>query len=300
MSFAPYTVAVPDLPSQFIAFQQNERLASPYTLRNYAHSLREFERYYGEAYSKKLNWSAVTTLQARDTVIELQRVLDRRTVHNRIAALRSFYRWGVRLGHLTHNPFKNITLPKAARKLPVFLTEAQMQKLLAAPSQRQANGHAENLSTRDELILELLYGAGLRVSELCDLRWQNVSYEQGLIKVLGKGRKERLCPCGEIAMSKLRAWQKLTGESEGPVFPRLSPRTVQLMLKENLRAADLPLSLTPHKLRHTFATHMVGRGANLRAVQELMGHKSLTTTQIYAHLTLGKVKEAYQKAHPRA
>lgn len=289
-----------DLPTQFIDFQKNERLASPYTLRNYSHSLREFERYYTEAYSQKLNWSAVTPMQARDTVIELQRALDRRTVHNRIAALRSFYRWGVRLGYLKQNPFKNITLPKAARKLPVFLTEAQMQKLLAAPAQRHANGHAENLSTRDELILELLYGAGLRVSELCDLLWENVSYEQGLIKVLGKGRKERLCPCGAIAMEKLRLWQKLSGESEGHVFPRLSPRTVQLMLKENLRTADLPMSLTPHKLRHTFATHMVGRGANLRAVQELMGHKSLTTTQIYAHLTLGKVKEAYAKAHPRA
>lgn len=289
------------LVDQFLAYHQNERLASPYTLRNYGHALREFERYYSQAYAKKLDWSAVTPLQARDTVIELQRVLDRRTVHNRIAALRSFYRWGVRQGHLKQNPFKSVTLPKAARKLPVFLTEAQMQKLLATPAQRQKAGLPQGQSARDELVLELLYGAGLRISELCQLAWTDVDFARGLLKVLGKGRKERLCPCGEVALKKLRAWQKLVATAgSGPIFPRLSPRTVQLMLKETLRAAELPLNLTPHKLRHTFATHLVGRGANLRAVQELMGHKSLTTTQIYAHLTLGKVKEAYAKAHPRA
>lgn len=307
------------LVAQFLAYQTNERHASPYTLRNYAHALAEFEKYHHEAYSKDKNienpkdnfhWATITPLHARDIVIELQRRLSRRSVHGRIAALRSFYRWAIRQGHLSANPFASIRLPRLGRTLPVFLTQGQMQRLLAAPGLRQKNGYSPALAARDELLLEILYGAGLRISELCNLKWTNVDFERGLLRIFGKGRKERLCPCGPVAITKLIEAQKLStsffvfpGRSQphtGSAGGHLSPREVQSLLKTYLKAADLPLDLTPHKLRHTFASHMVNAGANLRTVQEMLGHQSLTTTQIYAHLTLGRIRESYAKAHPRA
>ncbi len=288
---------------EFLEYERAQRAASPYTLRNYSHALSEFARYHAQAYGHAPEWKTLSLDQARDYIIELQRAIGRRTLHNRIAALRSFYRWGVRQGHFHANPFKVVTLPKFPRKLPIFLTEAQMETLLKTPALRVQNGYPEPKAARDTLILELLYGAGLRISELCALRWEDVNFEQGLMRILGKGRKERLCPPGDIVLKKLSDYQKLTGTKKF-VFENgdktLSPLSVQQMLKGHLKFAGLPSDISPHKLRHTFATHMVGRGANLRAVQELMGHKDLSTTQIYAHLTLGKVKEAYQRAHPHA
>lgn len=293
---------------EFIAYQRNERLASVYTLRNYSHAISEFARYFGEAYKKEIAWQNIELMQARDYVIELQRGLDRRTVHNRIAALRSFYRWGIKQGKWKTSPFKNISLPRLTRKLPVFLTEAQTERLLDSPKTREENGLPFARAHRDSLLLELLYGAGLRVSELCGITWENVDWENGLIRIFGKGRKERLCPPGEVAMKKLQDYKNanaIADNKNGFVFKnthggKLNPREVQLLLKDYLKIAGLPSDITPHKLRHTFATHLVGRGANLRAVQELMGHKSPVTTQIYAHLTLGKLQDAYKKAHPRA
>ncbi len=352
------------LPQQFLAYQQNERMASRYTIRNYTHSIAAFEKYFTEAYGAAPRWESVDVMQARDYVIELQRVLGRRTVHNHIAALRSLYRWGVRQGLLKTNPFKTVTLPKLGKSLPVFLTEQQMERLLGAPRKRQEAGANPALCARDSLMLELLYGAGLRISELCALRWESVDWEHGLLRILGKGRKERLCPTGPVAMDKLREYRKLVaahplppptqprevenktglrpatrslrGDSSNSNAPRrvvdgsisavgfnprfppgvrsvhngfvfvghsgkpLDPTSAEAIFKTYLKIAELPSDLSPHKLRHTFATHMVNHGANLRAVQEILGHKDLSTTQIYAHLTLGKLKEAYKKAHPRA
>jgi integrase/recombinase XerC len=302
-----------DLVEQFLAYQRNERFASAYTLRNYGQSLKAFAKYYGEAYGNSTHpplaisifWPSVTVMQARDYVIELQRFLERKTVHNRIAALRSFYRWGMRQGLLKMNPFKSVALPKLPKSLPIFLTEAQMERLLQAPLGRQMSGGSPAMCLRDSLLLELLYGAGLRVSELCSLRWEMIDWERGLLRILGKGRKERLCPVGSVALEKLQKYRASSNGGNGFVFPGrsngcLSTREAQKILKIYLAIAGLPSDLTPHKLRHTFATHMVNNGANLRAVQEILGHRDLSTTQIYAHLTLGRMKEVYQKAHPRA
>ena len=188
------------LPDQFLAYQQNERMASGYTIRNYKHAIEAFAKYFGEAYQKEVDWAAVAITQARDYVIELQRGLERKTVHNRIAALRSFYRWGMRQGFFKSNPFKSISLPRLKKSLPVFLTEAQVERLLAAPLKRQEAGSSPAQCARDSLMLELLYGAGLRISELCSLTWEKVDWERGLLKIFGKGRKERLCPVGAVAM----------------------------------------------------------------------------------------------------
>ena len=292
------------LAEQFLAYQQNEKFASRYTIRNYTHSLKEFEKYFGEAYKKELVWASVSVPQARDYVIELQRVIERKTLHNKVAALRSFYKWGVRQGHFGSNPFKSVTLPKAAKKLPMFLTETQVEKLLDAPRQRQAEGAPAGVCQRDSLMLELLYGGGLRISELCNLRWAAVDWERGVLRIFGKGRKERLCPIGPVALDKLRDFKKVSSEGEFVFKARdggaFGTTQAELLFKTYLKIAGLPADLTPHKLRHTFATHLVSHGANLRAVQELLGHKDLATTQIYAHLTLGKIKEAYKSAHPRA
>lgn len=286
----------------FLDYLANQKAASHYTLRNYTHSLEQFQKSLGNS----VDWSTVTLTQARDTVIELQRTLDRRTVHNRIAALRSFYRWGIREGRFANNPFRAVTLPKLPRRLPQFLSEGQMSQLLAAPAARAAAGAPPAECTRDRIILELLYGAGLRVSELTNLKWGSVNWQQGVLKVLGKGRKERLCPPGSVAMAALKEYYNLCGSPElsTPIFVHnhraICPRTVQAMLKTYLKLADLPLELTPHKLRHTFATHLISNGANLRAIQAMLGHRSLSTTQIYTHLSMDKMQEAYAKAHPRA
>jgi integrase/recombinase XerC len=291
---------------EFLDYMANQKAASPYTLRNYGHALAEFQKYYAANDPDALDWGKISVGQARDTVIELQRTLDRRTVHNRVAALRSFYRWGVRGGAFKQNPFKAVTLPKLPKKLPIFLSERQVAALLEAPTEREKLGAAPAECRRDRIILELLYGAGLRVSELTALKWVDVLWEQQVLKVLGKGRKERLAPPGSVALEALKAYRADLGNppDESYIFAHggshLTPREVQAQLKLYLKIAGLPADLTPHKLRHTFATHLISNGANLRAIQAMLGHKSLSTTQIYTHLSLDKMREAYTHAHPRA
>jgi len=161
---------------------------------------------------------------------------------------------------------------------------------------------------RDRLALEILYGGGLRVSELVGLNYGAVDFGQGSVRVLGKGRKERICPLGRTAMALVERFRKTEAKATGPADPivvselhrRLQPAKVQQMVKRYLALADLPMDITPHKLRHSYATHLLNAGADLRSVQELLGHASLTTTQIYTHTSVARLKEIHAKAHPRA
>jgi integrase/recombinase XerC len=289
----------------FLAEIALNRRLSPYTVRNYGRALDDFIGFLGG----QAGGLDIPPLSARSFVIEMQARVERSTLHQKVSALRSFYRFCRRRQWCAENPFQGISLPKQRRRLPLFLTETQMKALLEAPARAAERGLVgERMATVDQLGLELLYGAGLRIAELCDLTWAGVDMAGGLIRVRGKGSKERVVPCGDFAIRCLRNSislrevppqrqdHVLTGERGKP----LRPREFQHRLKTYLDVAGLPHDLTPHKVRHSFATHLLNRGADLRTVQELLGHASLSTTQIYTHVSLGRLREVYQRAHPRA
>jgi integrase/recombinase XerC len=245
----------------------------------------------------------------RDFVIEAQRRFDRRTLHNHVSGLRAFFKYWFRRQRVARNPFIGIPLPKLEKRLPKFLTEAQMKTLLAGPMRLLENQAIDAFTAwRDRLVMELLYGGGLRVSELVALNYGQIDASTGVARVIGKGRKERLCPLGKVALAVLQKFKTdfaIDTAFDAPVVVstgrvRMPVRQVQLLLKRYLALADLPHDLTPHKLRHSYATHLLNAGADLRLVQELLGHASLNTTQIYTHVSVARLKEIYEKAHPRA
>ena len=201
-----------------------------------------------------------------------------------------------------------LVLPKLPKNLPKFLTETQIAELLKMPARALEQALiSEEEFTRDTAALETLYGGGLRISELCGLTVARIDFAAGTLRVLGKGNKERIVPVGKIAMRALQEQVNSLADAEGRafVFPgnrggALSPQTIQHRLKKYLKLAGLPMDITPHKLRHSCATHMLEHDADLRLVQEQLGHVNLSTTQIYTHVTLARLKKAYKKAHPRA
>lgn len=293
----------------FENFLARERRFSAYTVRNYRQAFEDFYRWLVAAGYWPAGFSALGAREMRDFVIEAQRRFDRRTLHNHASGLRTFFRFWMRQGRLRRNPLAGVPLPKLEKRLPQFLTEEQMKRLLAEPQRLLENQTiAPFVAWRDRLVMELLYGGGLRVSELVGLDYGAIDFEAGVARVLGKGRKERMCPLGRVALSvlvKFRDEFALAREPGSPVLinpdgQRMRIRAVQLMLKRYLALAGLPLDLTPHKLRHSYATHLLNAGADLRLVQELLGHSQLGTTQIYTHVSMGRMKEIYAKAHPRA
>ncbi len=293
----------------FAAHLAAERRCSPYTLRNYRQAFEDFHRWRLAAGLGDRELDGLTTRNLRDFVIEAQRRFGRRTLHNHVSGLRALVKYWVRQGRLRRNPFVGLPLPRLEKRLPQFLTEEQMRRLLQGPQQLLAKGGADAFTAwRDRLVMELLYGGGLRVSELVALNYGAVDFDEGVARVLGKGRKERLCPLGSVALEVLRKFRTEHARRTGPHDPvvinhrheRLGVREVQLLLKRHLALAGLPLDLTPHKLRHSYATHLLNAGADLRLVQELLGHAQLATTQIYTHVTVARLQEIYAKAHPRA
>lgn len=296
----------------FCAHLKNERRLSPYTVRNYEEALRDFALWAKDAFGFRGDFASLTRRQMRDFVIERQRgnaPLSRRTIHNHVSALRTFFRWLRRRGKISGSPLTGIVLPKLPKTLPKFLTEKQVGELLAMPSQACEDGLISDAErVRDSAIFETLYGGGLRISELCALTPRAIDFSAGTVRVLGKGNKTRVVPVGETALEALRAHENLTGAAASPDAPifrgkggkAISPATVQLRLKKYLALAGLPMDITPHKLRHSCATHMLDHDADLRLVQEQLGHVNLSTTQIYTHVTLARLKAVYKKAHPRA
>ena len=286
-----------------------ERRVSEYTVRNYRAAVENFVQHLESAGKWSGDFASVSQLQVRSFLVEEGRSKARRTLHNHVSGLRAFYLYLRRQGLVESNPFSGLSLPKLEKPLPKFLTEKQMSALLNAPILLWKDGQiGEFEAFRDSLILELIYGGGLRVSELCALNHGSVDPQQGVARVLGKGRKERLCPLGPVATQCLKLFVerfKLEAAYSAPVVctrrgQRMEPRQIQKLLKVHLKAAELPSDMTPHKLRHSFATHMLDQGADLRAVQELLGHANLSTTQIYTHVSIARLKEAHKQAHPRA
>ncbi len=293
----------------FSDYLEKERRYSAYTVRNYRQAFEDFHRWLKQTRSGEVDFCALTARDTRDFVIEAQRRFQRRTLHNHVSGLRTFFRFWQRRGRVTRNPFAGVPLPKLEKALPKFLTETQMTRLLGGPQQLLANATLDPFCAwRDRLVLELLYGGGLRVSELVALNYGALDFSSGSARVRGKGGKERLCPLGAVALAVLKKFQQDFARCVGPADPvllnerqlRLPVRAVQLLVKKYLALAGLPMDLSPHKLRHSYATHLLNAGADLRAVQELLGHANLTTTQIYTHTSVARLKEIYAKAHPRA
>lgn len=292
----------------FLDFLAKERRYSAYTVRNYRQAVEDFTSWLKQTGRAPDGFAALGAREVRDFVIEAQRRFGRRTLHNHVSGLRTFYRYWMREGRLKKNPFTGVPLPKLEKALPKFLTETQILKLLAGPERLLANGTASPfVALRDRLVLEVLYGGGLRVSEAVALNYGDVDFGTGSARVLGKGRKERICPLGDAAMAVLKQFRDHHARDtarEAPVLVterhgRMTPSEVQKLVKKYLALAELPMDITPHKLRHSYATHLLNAGADLRSVQELLGHASLTTTQIYTHTSVARLKEIHAKAHPR-
>jgi integrase/recombinase XerC len=311
---------------------RTDRGASVYTQRNYRDALKEFTtwRQTGQIPAPGSTDESGAPLQAvtwgqlqRDDFRAYLRFLGRRNlgraaIQLRFSALRTFYRFLIRRGLVSVSPIKNLALPRLARRLPKYLTAQQMIALLQAPLQSLAEkkeiGRGRPISAsicyRDVAIIETIYSCGLRVSELCGLCAEDIDWNEKLVRVRGKGKRERLVPIGEPALIAIRNyWSALsrTPTGSGSVFlaekkepTSIAPYILQLRLKKHLATAGLDPGLTPHKLRHSYATHMLDAGADLRSVQELLGHAHLVTTQIYTHLTTERLKRAYDSAHPRA
>lgn len=295
--------------SPFLRHLKHERRLSDYTARNYAKAIETFCQFLDERTDWDSDLSRIALQDGRRFVIEQQSRISRRTLHNYMSGLRTFLKYWIRQGAIERDPLDGLVLPKLPKKLPAFMTEKQVKALLDGPMRLlEAEAIEPFVAWRDRLALELLYGAGFRVSELAQLTYGQISEEEGVARVVGKGQKARQCPLGRVAMAVLKVWKAEHAPSTGFADPVVlsnrrrpcSPRFIQLMLKRYLALADLPMDLTPHKIRHSYATHLLDNGADLRLVQELLGHSRLSTTQIYTHVNLGRLKSVYRQAHPRA
>jgi len=286
---------------EFLLYLANERNASPRTLKAYRQALTAFRA------ENQTPWKRCRGDDFRDYLFVIsKRGQARSYVRLQFSALRTFYQFlGARKG-LRSNPVREVQLPKIERKLPLVLTRQQVEELLAAPMREtKAKSAPVWMPLRDVAIMELFYSSGLRLSELAALDVTNVDPYTESVRVFGKGRKERVCPVGLPALEAISRYRAAANVHSGPLFinkarRRISPRSIWLVLKRYVRHTSIPISISPHKLRHSFATHMLDRGADLRSVQALLGHASLSTTQIYTHVTTERLKKAYADAHPRA
>ncbi len=304
---------------KFLTHLATDRGASVFTQRNYRQALAEFARWHRDERKSPPVWEKLQRDDFRAFVRFLGRNhLSRAATQLRFSALRTFYKFLMRHGIVETTPIKNLALPKLEKRLPRFLTIQQMADLLRAPqklldSQKERKGPGRPISPevcrRDVAVLETIYSCGLRISELCGLRVEDIDFSEQIVCVRGKGKKERLVPIGEPALRAIQNyWTQLLEPPAGshPVFRAdtskagpLSPLQLSRRLKNYLVIAGLDPKLTPHKLRHSYATHLLDAGADLRSVQELLGHAHLATTQIYTHVTTERLKKAYDAAHPR-
>jgi integrase/recombinase XerC len=287
----------------FLRFLRIERNVASLTLKSYAEDLESFTLFLQERLGQVPDPTEVTVAILRAYVSYLHECqYAKTTIARRLACLRSFYRHCCREGIVPSNPAKALRTPRTGRKLPHFLTAVQVAHLLETPP---AN---KDMGLRDRAILETIYSAGLRVAELVGLNVSSWDRDANVLRVLGKGRKERVSPLGSYAVRALNRWMEVRKPHPGDPAPlflnkygkRLTTRSIGRLLLGHLQTAGLETLTTPHTLRHSFATHLLDGGADLRSVQELLGHKSLTTTQIYTHVSTRRLQETYEKSHPHA
>lgn len=284
---------------KFITYLKIEKNASPHTITNYKIDLREFSASIKEKALENITHVDVRLFLARMK----EKKFSKRSIARKMACLRSFFKFLCREGYLKSNPAAGLRTPKLEKRLPLFLDENQVVKLIESPEVSDVYG------LRDRAILETLYSSGIRVAELVGLNKEDVDFIGGVLKVYGKGKKERLAPIGDRASRAIRSYlEKLKTSSikeKKAVFlnkseRRMSDRAIRRILEKYIRKTSLNEKISPHSLRHSFATHLLDRGADLRSVQELLGHANLSTTQIYTHVTTERMKSIYDKVHPRA
>jgi len=284
---------------KFLNYLKIEKNMSPHTVINYSVDLRDFAKFLGD----DADIEKVEYLTLRKFLADLKvKNYSKRTVARKLACLRSFFKFLYREGHIKTNAMLGVSTPKLDKKLPIFLDEGEVAKLLEAPDTSDVSG------LRDRAILETIYSSGLRISELVGLNIDSIDFIGGVLKILGKGRKERLAPIGDRALKCIRSYLEKRGGGKldkKAVFlnksgTRLTDRSVRRVLEKYIHITSLRQDISPHTLRHSFATHLLNRGADLRSVQELLGHMNLSTTQIYTHVTSERLKAVYDKAHPRA
>ncbi|MGE5276746.1 MAG: tyrosine recombinase XerC [Acidobacteriota bacterium] len=297
----------------FESYLADERRFSPRTVLAYRKDLERFvdfwQREFGEQAAAKASLTGVDTLAVRSHLASLHRAgLKSRSIARHLSTLRSFFRWACREGHLEKNPARGLPAPRLPRALPRAMTLSDTESLLATAQD-------DAVPERERALFELLYATGLRVSEAAGLDLEDVDLSSRLLRVVGKGSRERIVPFGEEAEDAVRSYLpvraalrhggNLADEDGEPLFVnrrggRLTTRSMARLLKRRLAAAGLPQDISPHALRHTFATHLLQAGADLRSIQELLGHASLSTTQKYTHLDAARLAEVYRNAHPKA
>jgi integrase/recombinase XerC len=322
-SNAPQPKHFTPLVKQFLDYLKLEKHFSDYTVKSYGADLIQFGQFVageiGHANASQPGNGALTPEQVDERQIKCEPLTIREflaylyaqnytksTTARKLATLRSFFKFLIRRGIVSVNPLSTIRTPKQEKRLPKCLDLEQVQKLLDAPDDNDL------LGARDKAMLEVLYSSGIRVSELVELEMSDIDLQEGILRVRGKGRKDRLTPIGSQAIKALQRYFELRSadnrnqsQASQRVFlnkhgEALSTRSVRRKLDKYLIEAGLDPGISPHTLRHSFATHLLNNGADLRSVQELLGHQSLSTTQIYTHLTTSRVKQVYDDAHPRA
>lgn len=304
---------------RFLLHLATDRGASVYTQRNYQQALAEFYFWHKNERKAAPVWEKLQRDDFRAYLRFLGRQnLGRAAIALRFSALRTFYKFLIRHGSVENSPIKNLSLPKPAKRLPQFLTIKQMEELLVAPlaglpaQKQKVAGRPISIAAcyRDVAILETIYSCGLRISEMVGMRAEDIDWTEALVRVRGKGKKERLLPISKTALLAIgHYWTHLADKPGGTahVFQSetkqrspMNPTMLQRRLKTYLVRAGLDPAITPHKLRHSYATHLLDNGADLRSVQELLGHAHLVTTQVYTHVSTERLKKAYEQAHPRA
>ncbi len=319
------------LALDFLDYLRTERGASPNTVRNYRQALGRFQLWMRRhendpkaPATKGIAWKDLQVMVMRDYLQSFSDLpatdarrsrfqelglvhVKRSTVLLHLSALRSFYKFLTRRKGYSNQPMKGLATPRKEKRLPVFLQEGEIERLLGAPMKMPRPRYADWQRRRDVAILETLYGCGFRIHELTRLNVQDIDLLGETVRVMGKGSRERIVPIGRQARGAIRDYLELRPavSRRDPLFvgrdgKRLSSRALQRILKPCLRFAGLDSRFTPHKLRHSFATHLLDRGADLRSVQQMLGHKRLGTTQIYTHVSTERMKNAYDEAHPRA
>jgi len=304
------------LIGRFLEHLAGERALSPHTVRAYAGDLDRFVEFLAVEYWSRapetIELGAIDAVAVRSFLAALARDHGRRSQGRALSALRTFFRWAGRVGEAAANPAQRVHTPKAPQTLPRHLRPGEIEALLAAPSGN------EPMAQRDRAILELLYATGLRVAELVGLDWRDLDLKERVLRAIGKGDRERMVPFGRPAQAALRAWRdgwatlrhrlvaaRRHASSDEPLFvnlrgERLTDRSVRRIVDRYVAATATAHGVHPHTLRHTFATHLLEAGADLRAIQELLGHRSLSTTQRYTHVDIARLQTVYRDAHPRA
>jgi tyrosine recombinase XerC len=283
---------------KFIRYLEIEKNYSNHTILNYRLDLEDFKKFLGSVDLEKIDY-----LSLRKYLASLkEKNLGTRTIARHLSSLRSFFKFLTRDGYLKTNPILSLSSPRLEKHLPQFMSEDEVVKLIEATF---AKSEKDEGGLRDRAILETFYSTGMRISELVGLDAEDIDSIGGVVKVMGKGKKERLAPIGDTAITAIRKYLEKRKKQSESLFlnksgRRITVRGVRNIVAKYIHLAGIKKGVSPHTFRHSFATHLLDRGADLRTVQELLGHANLSTTQIYTHLTTERLKSVYDKAHPRA